>query len=91
MASRPRWECTHGALWPVFLVVGTACPAFSGGAEGEHPLDVPSHGHQAPLAAHVVEPTQQKLAESERRFDDAEYRFRSLFAQGIELPAVWRL
>jgi hypothetical protein len=42
-------------------------PAFSGAAEGEHRLDVPSHGRQAPFAACLVEATQQELAESERR------------------------
>src|SRR6266404_5464677 len=62
-------------------------PAGSGGAEGEHPLDVPCHGHEAPLATHLVEPAQQELAESEDRFDDAEHWFRDLFTQRIELPA----
>ena len=56
-------------------------PASSGGAEGKHPLDVPCHGHEAPLAAHLVEPAQQELAESEYRFDDAEHWFRGLFAK----------
>src|SRR6266481_1560106 len=65
-------------------------PAGSGGAEGEHPLDVPCHGHEAPLATHLVEPAQQELAESEDRFDDAEHWFRDLFTQRIELPAFWR-
>src|SRR5258707_11745668 len=65
-------------------------PAGSGGAEGEHPLDVPCHGHEAPLATHLVEHAQQELAESEERFDDAEHWFRDLFTQRIELPAFWR-
>src|SRR5665811_1515600 len=65
-------------------------PAGSGGAEGEHPLDVPCHGHEAPLATQIVEPAQQELAESKDRFDDAEHWFRDLFAQRIELPAFWR-
>src|SRR5260370_2311136 len=65
-------------------------PAGSGGAEGEHPLDVPCHGHEAPLATHLVEPAQQELAESEDRFDDAGHWFRDLFTQRIELPAFWR-
>src|SRR6266478_1821278 len=56
-------------------------PAGSGGAEGEHPLDVPCHGHEAPLATHLVEPAQQELAESEDRFDDAEHWFRDLFTR----------
>src|SRR5271169_4970994 len=33
--------------------VVTGC---SGGGEGEHPLHVPRHGHEAPLAAHPVQP-----------------------------------
>src|SRR5882672_3682660 len=88
MASRPRCELP---CRPVAAVFGwTAPPAFSGGAEGEHPLDVPSHGHQAPFAACLVEATQQELAKSERRFDDAEHRFWDLFAHSIELPAFGR-
>ena len=26
-----------------------------GGAKGEHPLQIPGHGHKAPLAAHLVD------------------------------------
>jgi len=44
--------------------------AGSGGGEDEHPLQVPRHGHEAPLGAHFVEAAQRKLTESERRFDD---------------------
>jgi hypothetical protein len=33
----------------------------SGGAKDEHPLQIPSHGHKAPLAADTVDPAQQKL------------------------------
>src|SRR5450759_4834596 len=85
MASRPPISpCSR-----FFSQQGPA-PASSGGAEGEHPLDVPCHGHEAPFAAHLVEPTQQELSKSEYRFDDAEHRFRGLFAQSIELPAFWR-
>ena len=36
------------------------------GCEDEHPLHVPGHGHEVPLAANVVDPTQQELAEPER-------------------------
>ena len=39
--------------------------------QDEHPLHVPRHGHEVPLAAHIVEATQQELAEPEHRFDDA--------------------
>jgi len=38
-----------------FWSVCRALSGRSGGAEREHPLDVPGHGHQAPLAAHLVE------------------------------------
>src|ERR1700687_181893 len=43
-------------------------------AERMHPLDVPGHGDEAPLAADAIEPAQQELAESHHRFDDAEHR-----------------
>ena len=56
-------------------------------AERMHPLDVPGHGDEAPLAADASEPAQQKLAESHHRFDDAEHRLRGLFAQTVELFA----
>src|SRR5450830_1699097 len=89
MASRPPCDRLYRPVAAFFSQQGPA-PASSVGAEGEHPLDVPCHGHEAPLAAHLVEPAQQELAESEYRFDDAEHRFRGLFAQSIELPAFWR-
>ena len=44
----------------------------STGAEGEHPFNNPGHGHEAPLAAHLVEHAERELTESERRFDDAD-------------------
>src|SRR5260370_2894515 len=74
MASRPRCDrpCRPAAI---FFRSRDPRPAGSGGAEGEHPLDVPCHGHEAPLATHLVEPAQQELAESEDRFDDAEHWF----------------
>ncbi len=68
------------------LCAGGAPPSIGGG-EGEHPLQIPGHGHEAPLAAHVFEPAQGKLTESERGFDDAEHRLRGLFAQGVERSA----
>src|SRR5215469_17534983 len=58
--------------------------------EGEHPLYIPSHGHQAPLAANLVEPAQQKLSEAENRLDDAELRLRDMFALSVELLAFRR-
>ena len=53
-----------------------------------HPLDVPGHGDEAPLAADAIEPAQQELAESHHRFDDAEHRLRGLLAQTVELFAL---
>src|ERR1700686_1537180 len=57
-------------------------------AERMHPLDVPGHGDEAPLAADAIEPAQQELAESHHRFDDAEHRLRGLLAQTVELFAL---
>ena len=53
-----------------------------------HPLDVPGHSNQAPLATDAIEPAQQELSETHHRFDDAEYRLRGLFAQTVELFAL---
>ena len=53
-----------------------------------HPLDVPGHGDEAPLAADAIEPAQQELAESNHRFDDAEHRLWGLLAQTVELFAL---
>src|SRR5664279_2160381 len=69
------WSCAWGA------------PPSIPRCKGEHSLQVPRHRHEAPLAAHVFEPSQRKLTESEHGFDDAEHRFRSLFAQGVERSA----
>ena len=55
-----------------------------------HPLDVPGHGDEAPLAADAIEPAQQELAESHHRFDDAEHRLWGLLAQTVELFGVRR-
>ena len=53
----------------------------SGGArQGEQPLPVVGHGHQAPLAADSVEAAEQELAEPQYRFDDAEHRLGGLLA-----------
>jgi hypothetical protein len=76
IASRARCDGPYGhGVWLFW--------AASGGTDGEHPLHIPGHSHEAPLAAHLVEPAERELTESERRFDDAEHRFRSLFAQGV--------
>src|SRR5215469_16597901 len=55
--------------------------------QGEHPLQIPTHRHQAPLATHVLQSSQEELAKSHRRFDDPEDRLGRLLAQGIELSA----
>jgi hypothetical protein len=71
--------------WPLTVV------SQIGWAQGEQPLHVPSHGDRAPPAPHTVDPTQQELPEAHHRFGDAEHRFRYLFAQRIEFPALGRL
>ncbi len=65
--------------------------ALSGRDEGEHPLDVPDHGDEAPFAARAREAAQRKLTESQRRFDDPEHRLRHLLAQRVKRPACRRL
>ena len=60
----------------------------SGRNQSKHPLQVPGHGHEAPLTPNVVELAQQKLAEAEHGFDDAEQRFQGVIAQGVELLAL---
>jgi hypothetical protein len=52
---------------------------------GEHPLQIPTHRHQSPLALDVAQSSQEKLSESQRRFDDAKDRFGRLLVQGIKL------
>src|SRR6478672_1754887 len=59
--------------------------------QGEHPLHVPRHGHEAPLAAYFVQATQHELAEPDHRFDDPEYRLGRLLAQGVALLALFGL
>jgi hypothetical protein len=39
----------------------------------------------------MIEAAQQKLAESQHGFDDAEHRFRDVLALGVELSALQRL
>jgi hypothetical protein len=72
------------------MIVSQGCYAALPRTEGEHPLDIPGHGHQAPLAANLVEPAQQELSEAENRLDDAEDRLRDVFAPSIELLAFRR-
>ena len=63
---------------------------LGGWFEGEHALDVPGQGDEAPFAADLVEPAQRELPEAEHRLDDAEHRFGRLLAQGVELLAFGR-
>ena len=44
----------------------------SGGVEDEHPLHIPGHGHEAPLAAHFFEFAQRKIDGIEKLSNDAE-------------------
>src|SRR5271167_891760 len=44
--------------------------APSGSLEGKQPFHIPGHGHKAPFPAHIVQPAQQKLAESQHGLDD---------------------
>src|ERR1039458_8039105 len=61
--------------------------AHSAELQREHALEIPAHGHQAPLALDVLEASQEKWAKSHHRFDDAEDRLGRLLAQRIELTA----
>ena len=65
--------------------------ATSAGLHREHPLDVPAHGHQIPLALEAFEPSQQALATAHHRFDDAEHRLRGLLAQPVQCFPAWRV
>ena len=57
--------------------------ARSRGLQGKHPLQIPAHRHQAPLAPSVCQSSQLKLSESHHRFDDPEDRLGRLLAQGV--------
>jgi hypothetical protein len=61
--------------------------ALSPNIGGEDPLHVPGHGHEAPLAADLVEPAPPELAQAENRFEDAEPRLRGVLSPSIELLA----
>src|SRR5215212_10586172 len=91
MAAAAVGCCRLNGLDPSKVLDGAAlCPA-SGGAEGEHPLQIPRHGHKAPLAADRLQTPQQELPEAPPRLDDAEYWFWNLLAQCIQCLAVRRL
>ena len=60
----------------------------STGLEGEHALDVPTHGHQVPFTFDILKSSQQTLPISHYRFDDAKYRLRCLFTQRVQLSAL---
>ena len=63
---------------------------WSGSSEGEHSLDVPGHGDEAPLCFDLCEAAQGELAEAHDRLDDAEHRLGRLLAQGVEPLALRR-
>ena len=73
------------------LVDPLALYALLPSIQGEDPLHIPSHRHQAPLAPDLVEPAQQELAKAENRLDDAEHRLRDVFALSVELLATRRM
>src|ERR1019366_10412303 len=80
-AENHHYGCAALPIWRHAPAVRSAI------AERIHPLDVPGHCNEAPLAADIVEPAQQELAESHHRFDDPEHRFRGLFAQSVEFSS----
>src|SRR4051794_36489188 len=63
-------------------------PVSSDTGESEHPLDVPSHGDEAPLAFDLIEAAQRELPEPHDRLDDAEHRLGELLTQGVEALAL---
>src|SRR5208283_6129264 len=85
-AEWPHWRSGAG-VWVAFRRTAPA----SGGSEDEHSLDVPGHGHEAPLAARLCQSAHRELTEAEHRFDDAEHRLRGLLAQSVEIAAFRRL
>ena len=72
--------------WPNWRAYASVCDR-----KDEHPLHVPGHGHEAPLAADMIEPAEQELAERDRRLDNAEHRLGRLLAQTVQLLALERL
>src|SRR5208282_5945622 len=101
---RKAWSARPSGVFSLWAIAwtGVGCSGAAGvGAKrtlslyprtaGDRQLQIPSHGHESPLAAHFFEPTQGKLTESEHGFDDAEHGFRRLFAQGVERAAFRRL
>src|SRR5882762_7166325 len=65
----------------------SGCDSRSADLHREHSLDVPAHRHQIPFAFDVLQSSQQTLAITHHRFDDAEYWFWCLFAQRIKLSS----
>src|SRR5687768_392344 len=93
-STRALSTLVNGGHRPVaagFVQWSGVSPALLGWVQGEHPLEIPGQGYELPLTPNRVEPAQQKLAEPQHRFDDAEDRFRGLLAHGVELFAVGRL
>src|SRR3954447_10908287 len=93
-ARLDRFGATIGALRPGSCGPNSAMAAASGSAsacEGEQPLQVVGHGDQVPLAADLVETSQQELPEAEGGLDDAEHWLGGVLAQGVQLSALLRL
>src|SRR5271163_2786992 len=51
------WTANGTLFIPIYRATGAPRP-LSGRGEDEHSLQVPRHGHQAPLAAHFLQPAQ---------------------------------
>jgi hypothetical protein len=58
-----------------------------GDREGEHALDVPTHGHQLPFALHLLQPPQTELSEAHDGLDDSEDRLWGALAQRVHRTA----
>ncbi len=82
----PPWSTSDGHVGEEQPLPGLhGLPSHLRGEVGcKHPLRVPRHGHEAPLAAGCVEPAQQELPEPQHRLDGAEHRLRRVLALGVE-------
>ena len=69
-------------LCAALLILPVAVPFGGSGCacEGEQPLHIIGHRLEVPFAADVVGATEQKLVESEHRFDGTEYRLGGVLA-----------
>ena len=53
-----RIGAVGAAVYVRFSAAEAAHAPSLGGGEDEHSLQIPRHGHEAPLAAHFIEPAQ---------------------------------